>query len=129
MSDFFNKLNRKTPRRVRTIQPKMTVPKTDTTQFEKIYIGSNRVETILSNTRKIKENEIQEWINQSKPGPFEILKRISEISLPHHNLLSKIIPDLEDIITKPHPPTDSNFSKAKTKKHFLSSSSSSSSLN
>lgn len=125
MSDLFSSLNRKSARKIRTVQPKKVISKPDTTHLEKI--STEHVDTIISNTRRIKENEIQEWINQTDPGPFDILKRISEISLPHHNLLSKIIPELEEILSKPQPPTEINTSRSK--KHFLSSSSSASSMN
>lgn len=128
MSDLYTRLNRKTTRKIRTVQPKKAIIKTDTSHFEKI--STDTVETIISNTRKIKENQIQDWIDQSNPSPFEILRRISEISLPHHNILSKIIPELEGILLNPQPPTEINNSRSKmARKHFLSSSLSSSSIN
>ena len=126
MTDFYIKFNRKSPRRIRTVQPKKAIPNTNTSQFEKIKIDSNGVETVISKTIKIKEKEIQEWINQYNPGPFAILKRISEISLPHHNLLSKIIPELEDLVLKPYPPSDIKANEINSNNYFLSSSSSTS---
>lgn len=80
------------------VQPKTITSKAGTTHYD---ISTKSVETIISNTRKVQENQIQKWIDEVNPGPFEILKRISEISSPHHSILSKIIPELENIVTSP----------------------------
>ncbi|OHT04275.1 hypothetical protein TRFO_28261 [Tritrichomonas foetus] len=82
----------------------MRVPKSDTTHLEKITTGAHLAESITSTTRKIREDEVQQWIDENDPSPIEILKRIAEVSLPHHNALMKIANELEEIASTPVPP-------------------------
>lgn len=104
-----NQKNRTTKRTSRTQQqPKMHLPQTNLSHNENqsIKIDSQTVESVISSTRKIRENEIQQWIDQEHPGPIEVLKRISEVSIPHHSVLTKIISELENIISNPLPPSE-----------------------
>lgn len=65
-------------------------------KFEQIS-SSTSIESILSTSRKMKEVDMQYWIDAQEPSPLEILEKIAEDSSAHTNIMKKIIYELENL--------------------------------
>lgn len=62
------------------------------------------VEDLMKSSRRANVDSVREWIYESQRGPFEILRKIAEVSPIHRKILTLICDDLERLMLKPQPP-------------------------
>lgn len=80
-----------TPRARQTIQRHFT----DAKEFTSIKNKTISVENIVQRNLRSKEDDLQIWIEETNPDPFEVLQKIADISRIHKNLLEYIIEQLK----------------------------------
>ena len=120
--NFYERFNRTPKVRVRTgkgVEPKMKIPKSDLDNLEKIISGTKIAKSIIEQRKERREDEMQEWINQNSPSPFEILRKVAEECRSLHNILNKIVDELEAISKNPLPPKQSSDREKRAIKNQL----------
>ena len=68
---------------------------TDTRRFTKVNEYSQTLEGMMATKRRGRVARVMEWIEECRPGPIEILRRIASESAVHARVLSLICDELE----------------------------------
>ena len=58
---------------------------------------SMSVDQVQQHWQKLKEDQLDEWINTYKPSPMKIIDKISKISEQHSSILERIMTELESL--------------------------------
>ena len=84
-------------RPARTPRPRRMWQKTatDTRRFAKVNEYSQTLEGMMATKRRGRAARVMEWIEECRPGPIEILRRIASESAVHERVLSLICDELE----------------------------------
>lgn len=67
---------------------------TDTSTFRSVDDRTQRLETIIASSRREKSQQLQQWIEEFKPTPIEVLRKIAAVSDPHRSVLTLIADEL-----------------------------------
>lgn len=100
------KATERTPKSARVNPPPER--NSDLPQFSNIIQKTSNVDHIINSNRRTNADIVQRWIEEFNPGPFDIMRKIANISQPHRKLLTVITDELQKVVLKPRPPSSVN---------------------
>ena len=68
---------------------------TNTSVFRKVENSTINVENVLLSSRKKKEEQVQQFIDDFNPKPMQVLQKIAQVSEMHKSILSMIMQELK----------------------------------
>lgn len=85
------------PKSARTITSnlKTSRPHFNPKNFKQVESSTINVETVIMTSRKDKEHQVQDFIDQFRPPPIQILQKIAQVSQSHRSILNRIIDELK----------------------------------
>lgn len=112
------KVRKATERTVKSMR--LNPPATsDTMPFSNILQKTPNVDQIINSNRRTNTDIVQRWIDEFNPGPFDIMRKIANISQPHQKILTYIADELQKLVLKPRPPSAVNKRRTELSKMRL----------